>query len=152
VSGLDSSTALSLAKAGQLARKSGFQLLLTQVPEDMQQHLERGFVRDQRAEPPKVFADLDHALEWWEARALAEHGLNGQAEQSNLRAQMATFWPNAETFDAFLSRLDRRVLDEGKYLIRQGDVADELYFVESGEVSTLLEGANGAPARRLRRG
>ncbi len=152
VSGLDSSAALSLAKAGQLARKSGFQLLLTQVPDDMQHHLERGFARDERAERPKFFPDLDHALEWWETRKLAEHGLSAQPERSSLREQMAAFWPNGHTLDSFVARLDRRVLNEGQYLIRQGDAASEVYFVESGEVSTLLESGNGSSPRRLRRG
>ncbi len=152
VSGVDSSAALSLAKAGQLARQSGFQLLLTQVPDDMRHHLERGFVRDERAERPNFFPDLDHALEWWEGRTLAEHGLSRQPEQATLRLQLAPFWPNTETLDWLLARLERRVLEEGQYLIRQGDAADELYFVESGEVSTLLESGNGSPARRLRRG
>src|SRR5262245_46197502 len=151
VSGLDSSAALSLAKAGQLARKSDFHLLLTQVPEEMQRHLERGFGRGERAEVPKFFPDLDHALEWWEERTLAEHDFNEQREQSSLRVQLAPFWPKADTLDAFLGRLDRRLVEEGQYLIRQGDSADQLYFIESGEVSTFLESANGSPARRLRR-
>src|SRR4030095_7281937 len=84
VSGLDSSAALSLTKAGQLARKHDFQLLLTQVPEDMQNHSLRGTVHDE-SEAVRFFQDLDHALEWWESRLLARHGLGGQREQGSLR-------------------------------------------------------------------
>src|SRR5262249_31350953 len=98
VSGLDSSAALSLAKAGQLARKADFHLLLTEVPEDMQRHLERGFVRDERAVAPKFFPDLDHALEWWEESTLAEYGVREQ-EKFSLRLQLKASWPNADTLD-----------------------------------------------------
>jgi len=96
-------------------------------------------------------SDLDHGLEWWENRILAERGVDGAADHVNLREQLTNHWPNPGTLGPFLERLERRVLEESKYLIRQGDFADELYFIESGEVMTLLEGVNGTPARRLRR-
>jgi SulP family sulfate permease len=151
VSGLDSSAALSLTKAGQFARKVGFELLLTQVPESTQSHLRRGAIREDKSEALRFFPDVDHALEWWESRALAEHGVNGQWEHVGLRDQLKQYWPDSSTLDVFLSRLQRRVLEEGQYLIRHGAFADELYFIESGEVSTLLDSGDGSPARRLRR-
>jgi len=140
VSGLDSSAALSLAKAGQLARKSDFHLLLTQVPDEMQRHLERGFVRDERAEAPKFFPDLDHALEWWEERTLAEHYLNEQRDQSSLRVQLTPFWPKTDTLDSFLGRLERLV-EQGQYLISKATL--RISFI-------LLRAAKSAPSSKAR--
>ena len=151
VSGLDSSAALSLAKAGQLARKSGFQCVLTQVPPEMQSHIRRGTQRADQAETLKFFPDLDHALEWWESQALKEFSNLGSQSPTGLRQQLLQHWPNPATLDQFLGRLSRRELADNEHLIRQGELADELFFLESGEVSTVLEGRNGAPARRLRR-
>ena len=151
VSGLDSSAALSLSRAGQLASTNNFTLLLTQVPESMQNQLQRGLVASKESEILRFFPDLDHALEWWESRILAEHGMALPDEEFDLRVQLNGHWPNSETFEVFFSKLKKKVLNESQYLIRQGDFADEIYFIESGEVSTLLEGVNGGPARRLRR-
>jgi len=77
--------------------------------------------------------------------------MTGLPEKSTLRLQLTPLWPKADTLDLFLVHLRRRDLGEGQYLIRQGDAANELYFIESGEVTTLLEAANGSPMRRLRR-
>ena len=151
VSGLDSSAALSLAKAGQLARKTGFNLLLTEVPEEMQRQLRRGAFQADDSEPLKFFPDLDHAVEWWENLVLAAHGVDGMDNQAGLREQMVQSWPNSDSLDFFLARLQRREIAESQHLIRQGEPADELYFIESGEVSTLLESADGQTLRRLRR-
>ncbi|HSH93707.1 MAG TPA: cyclic nucleotide-binding domain-containing protein, partial [Roseimicrobium sp.] len=151
VSGLDSSAALSLVKAGRLGRKSGFSLLLTQVPDNMQNQLHRGFVDVEISGGVKFFADLDHALEWWESQVLDQNGMTGQDDGSTLRDQLLLYWPDSVTLDGFLSRLQRTVLEENQHLIRQGDVANQLFFIESGEVSTVLESNDGSPARRLRR-
>jgi sulfate permease, SulP family len=151
VSGLDSSAALSLAKAGRFARKIGFRLLLTQVPQSMEHHLQRGLVQEETGEWLSFFPDLDHALESWENRILADHGLNGSTDRPTLREQLTPYWPNPNTLVSFIDRLERRTLPESNFLIRQGDFADELYFIESGEVTTMLEGVNGSPPRRLRR-
>jgi SulP family sulfate permease len=151
VSGLDSSAALSLAKAGQLARSSRFSLLLTQVPAEMRAHLQRSFVSDTAGEAPQFFPDLDHALEWWEERMLVAHAAEAAAGGGNLQAQLIPYWPRTRTLELLLGRLERRTFVAGQYLIRQGGEADAIYFIESGEVSTVLEGANGSPPRRLRR-
>ena len=151
VTGLDSSATLSLFKIGRLARKVGFQVVLTQVPEEIQDQLRRGLQLEDTSTWLRFLSDLDHGLEWWENRILAEHGVDGETAHISLRDQLTQHWPNPGTLAPFLERLERRVLKESKYLIRQGDFADELYFIESGEVMTMLEGANGMPARRLRR-
>jgi SulP family sulfate permease len=49
-----------------------------------------------------------------------------------------------------MTYLERITIEPGMYLIRQGDAADALYFLESGEVTTLLELGNGQ-TQRLRR-
>ena len=151
VSGLDSSAALSLEKVGQMAEKQGFELLLTEVPGEMQKHLLRGTSPQEQAEAMKFFPDLDHALEWWESRILAEQGVGSATRVASLHEQLQPHWPNEETLRVFLGRLGRRELPAGEYLIRQGDFADELYFIESGEVSTVLEDPDGGSPRRLRR-
>jgi SulP family sulfate permease len=50
--------------------------------------------------------------------------------------------------DAALSRyLERITLDSGAILVRQGDPADAMYYIENGSVSARLERADGSSFR-----
>ena len=71
VIGLDSSAVFSLSKVHQLAQKIGFTLVMTQVAPEVQRHLALGGLRPMEFDSFRLFPDLDHGLEWCEARLLA---------------------------------------------------------------------------------
>ena len=48
--------------------------------------------------------------------------------------------------------MERRNVDEGRYLTRQGERADDLFFIESGQVTVLLALEEGAVVRLLTTG
>src|SRR5262245_11389965 len=56
----------------------------------------------------------------------------------------------ARDIHRFLNYLEKQTIGAGEHLIRQGATADALYFVQSGEVTTVLE-LPGATPQRLRR-
>lgn len=151
VSGLDSSAALSLAKIGRLAQRMGFSLALTQVPAAIQHQIRRGLPKGQEATWPRIFQDLDHALEWWESQVLQSCQPGDAKPHSGLSEQLWDDWPDPTTLSTFLQSLQRHELGQGQTLIRQGDAAGAMYFIETGEVSTLLESTDGQLPIRLRR-
>lgn len=151
VSGLDSSAAMSLAKIGRLAHRMGFTLALTQVSPPIQQQILRGLPAHAESSLPKFFQDLDHALEWWESQVLRECRPNESTAHNLANHQLWEDWPNPASLPTFLECLQRLELAEGHTLIRQGDSASAMFFIENGEVSTLLESTDGRSPIRLRR-
>lgn len=145
VTGIDSSAVFSLGKVHQLARRLGFTLLMTQVASDIERLLAIGGLRATSFSSFRMFPDLDHGLEWCERLLLTDWGGNGHGAQSSLCEQLKDTWPDGVSAERLLPYLEPQRVDEGAYLIRQGDRSRCLFFVESGRVTARLElGNNGA--------
>jgi SulP family sulfate permease len=146
VTGLDSSAMLSFDKARQLAEAQNITLLLTQLSENISQQFEkRGLFTD--SERVRVFPDLDHGLEWCEEQLLDINRVTLMHTPATLRAQLAdSGFDKAHTL-RLMNFLERVTFEQGEILIRQGDDADRLYFIELGTVSVFLELENGERVR-----
>lgn len=92
------------------------------------------------------FDDVDHALEWCENQLLAlqESFEDGEAPLS-LQPFCADFTP--EELAALETLLERKSFQKGEYLCREGEEAESLYFILSGQVSVNVP----LPNRRLGR-
>jgi len=138
VSGLDSSAAMSFTRARQLARSEGFTLVLTALSPSVTRVLRH--LVSPPSEGVEVFADLDRGLEWCEDQLLArETDESPPAPEDVLRAQLAKGLPVDVAPERFLAHLERVALPAHYRLIRQGDPSDELYFLESGRLTVVLE-------------
>jgi SulP family sulfate permease len=149
VSGIDSSATLSLARARQLAEKQGFTLCFSHVPPEVRRQLNRAGFESETDEAYRFFPDLDHAHEWCEEQTLSEHR-DEIEDKLDIRSQLEAIWSKPACVAKLMPYLDRVTFEPGMNLIRQGDPADALYFLESGEVTTRLELGNGQ-TQRLRR-
>jgi SulP family sulfate permease len=146
VTGLDSSAVLSFTKGKQLAEPQGITLVLTHLSARIQHQFELGglFASSARVH---VFPDLDHGLEWCEEQLLEMERITTLHVPVTLRAQLADSGfakANTARLMEFLERVDA---EQGEYMIRQGDEADRLYFIERGTVSVYLEVENGERVR-----
>jgi sulfate permease, SulP family len=146
VSGLDSSAVVSFIKSKQLAEAQGLRLALTHVSEKIQHQFERGGLLTKNG-TVLTFADLDHGLEWCEEQLLEIEQITTLHVPVTLSAQLAdSGFKSADT--ARLTKfLERVKVKEGDYLLRQGEEADKLYFIELGTVSVCLETAGGQRVR-----
>jgi SulP family sulfate permease len=137
VTGLDSSAVLSFVKGRQLAEAQGITLLLASVSADIQHQLERGGLTAD--EQVRIFHDLDRGLEWCENQLLQIGLVTLPVMPVTLRAQLAESGFERARTAQLVEFLEKVEVREGDYLIRQGDEADDLYFIEMGEVSVYLE-------------
>jgi len=148
VAGLDSSAVLSFARMTQIAQRSGFVLVLAGAGAAVSRQLEEGGLH---ADEPslRVFPDLDHAMEWCENLLLG-----GQSEIGSLPGDsgLAGLLENPDDAARLAGWLETREFKAGDRLIRQGDSAGELYYVESGEVTVLLELGEGHSLRLRKMG
>src|SRR5690606_8050029 len=97
----------------------------------------------------RILPSLDHGVEWCEERLLASCPETQQGTVEPLGEQLAGTWQQPKGVESFLKYLERQEVPAGTVLIREGSEADSLYFLESGEVNTVLKTANGV--QRLRR-
>ena len=126
VTGIDSSAALSIAGMERLAVDRGFVLALASLGPDTQQRLAAAGV------DARVFADLDRAAEWCEDETLGSSAAN--VHDVPLEATLLRF-------------VDRLVLEPGDVLVREGDVTDDIYFVESGALTASVASEAGDTIR-----
>lgn len=142
VRGLDSSAVLTFDKILKLAHQQHFSLVLTNLLPELKQKLNRGISLD--SELCHVFADIDRGLEWCEQQILSEIIASSPlSESAPLRDQLAQIFLTANQASDFITYLSPQAYPAGHYIFRQGEIHTGLYFIESGQVSVLLEQANG---------
>jgi SulP family sulfate permease len=148
VSGLDSSVVLSFLKMKQLAQKHELGLVFTHLQPSIQQQLQQGGLIEPDDAICHLFYDLDRGIEWCENRILAMHQLP-HSQFVPLVKQFKTLFPISDLDPNLMNYLQLIKLPEGQFLFRQGDPSEGLYFLESGQVSIVLELPNGQ-TKRLR--
>jgi SulP family sulfate permease len=146
VTGLDSSAVLSFVKARQIAEARGITLLLTDISESIQHQFDQGGLF-RNGEGVRIFADLDHSLEWCEYQLLESERITDLIMPLTLRSQLAASGFEESNAACLMQFLEKVQVEEGEYLIRQGAEADALYFVEQGGVSVFLESEDGKQVR-----
>ena len=142
VTGIDLSAIISFVRLGQLARSANTTIVLTQVPRAVFDQMEKGglFVKNQ--DVWKLLPSLDLEVEWCEDQLLGRAGKFPEAlslprflRGNGFSAQ------DAAALNAYVVRSRYTIGDK---LIRQGELSDALYFIESGAVAVQVNLDNGS--------
>jgi sulfate permease, SulP family len=152
VSGLDSSSVLSFTKMKNAITTQGAVLILVGLRPKVRRLLAEGGCT--AAEPGegsacREFTDLDYAAGWCEEQILAENAAQSRAART-LTDHLAALFPKPELIPRLMNHLQRIDATPGQVLYTQGKTSEDLYFVESGKVTALLELPNERSRRRLR--
>jgi SulP family sulfate permease len=145
VTGLDSSAVLAFLKIHQLTETRDTALVLSGLTAPVRRQLERGGFSG--LDGVEVFPDLDHAAQWCEDRVLEEAGVSAAVPTEPLATLLrdglgvtidpARIMPYLEPID----------VPEGEEVIRQGEPADDLFFLESGSLTVVLTRPDGESMR-----
>ena len=97
-------------------------------------------IRGQLGYLPQEFGFYDHLT----GRAMLKYllklkGVNGAAGLNQLVDQLLEVFPRTVDVSRLMNYLERQEVAEGTVLIRQGDQSEDLYFIESGQVTARLE-------------
>ena len=144
--GLDSSALIAFRKIGQLAEQRGFDVLLVHLGAAALRQIERGGLAGLRL---RTRHTLDEALREAETLLLTETGSAGEGAVALFAEHMADRLGCSLAQADFAPYLSVRTLAAGEALLRQGEAADTLYFLEQGVVSIEME-VSGRPNLRLR--
>ncbi len=143
---LDSTALLSFSRMRQWAQEKGIALVLTGLSGHARAQFDRGGFGD-GLDVLRRFDDLDHGVEWCENQIIQTEAA-GQAASSGLKDTLIALTASPAQADALIAVMERLTLASGEVLIRQGDSADRMYFIESGQVTAQLE-QPGKPPMRL---
>src|SRR6185369_10373685 len=137
VTGLDSSAMFSLSKVKHLAATHNFALVFTNMADNLKAELARsGLDADAQIQ---FFIDLDHGLEWCEEQLLDRSPITQRRIAASLQLQLTDLGFPKDGIERLKSYLQKITLNEGEYLIHQGEAFSDLYFIEIGQVSVYLE-------------
>jgi len=143
VSGIDSTGLLSFNRMIQWSHEHGITLVFSGMPPAMQRQITGE--NQEHLEILHHFSNLDRALEWCENEIvrdnLADLRLNNEIGDQ-LKAILA-----GEGVDKLLPYLQRREYRAGEYMIHEGDIPDNIYFIHSGQVTAQLELPGRDPVR-----
>jgi SulP family sulfate permease len=146
VSGLDSSAIFSLSKVRHLAKKDNFELIMTDVSQQILKQFEKGGLLAKDEMAITILPDLDRALELCESSLLkGREAQNGHSKR--LEEHLRELWPAEIEPRRILPYLERLDLPTNTHLIRQSEQSKSLYFIESGRVSAQLSLGNGRTFR-----
>ena len=143
VTGVDSSATVSFVRMTRLARAKNFRIVLTGVSPHVDRQLSRG--AHAAADLTRILPDLDRGVQWCEDQILAERVDAGAcaAEPEELLDLRDGPVPG-ERLAAYLEEME---LPAGHVLIREGDRSDDLFLLQSGQLTSLMEGPGGEAVR-----
>jgi SulP family sulfate permease len=145
VTGLDSSAVFSFVKLRQLAQRHGVALVFTHLSPGIRRRAEKLVFEDGEGH---IFPDLDHGVEWCEDQMIATVESTGLATRpKTLTDQLTEALPGPDDVARLMEYLRTESIEPGDYLVRQGDAHGGIHFIESGQVTALLEQDDGSTLR-----
>jgi SulP family sulfate permease len=146
VSGLDSTALLSFSKMKQILQDRNITVVVTAPSAEILKQLEKGKFVSKDSDAATAFPDLDHGLEWAENQVLNMLS-EVQGRTLNLKEMFNELLPNEIHLKELFKFLEKKEIQTGDYLMRQSDSPDNIYFIESGQVTAQLEYPDKAPVR-----
>jgi SulP family sulfate permease len=141
VGGMDASALMCFRKLRQLCEPHQIALVFAGLDDKQRALLRRCEVLD-KAEFD--FVDLDHALEWIEARTLNE--FSGAPTEASLRKMLAPHF-HSQNLERLLFLLEPVVFEPGEVVLNRGERGDSLFFIERGQLGVKLASGNGESVR-----
>jgi SulP family sulfate permease len=144
VTGIDSTGMLSFARMLQWSQEQGITLIIAGLAEEMQKQFSPANLSIE-GRALKLFVDADHGIEWCENEIMAANLVDLHVNRDLSEQLEAILGDNGgERLIPYLNCHEYRT---GEYLIREGDVADFIYFIQSGHVTAQLESTGKNPIR-----
>src|SRR5690606_20843875 len=91
--------------------------------------------------------DLDYGLEWCEDRILAAESADVDAKRYTLEVFLVSALPEPFHLPDLMRYFERIEIGAGEYLIRHNTQADDLFFIETGQVTAYMEFEDGRTIR-----
>lgn len=145
VEGIDASGVLTFIKILQIARQQNLTVVYTNLHPHLQEQLKQGNGLEEDNPLCQLSADLDRGLEWCENQLLQETGY--QTVNLPLKEQLIQRFLTPQQAEQFMQYLIPESVETGEIIFEAEPNQECLYFIESGQVSVLLELPDGKTKR-----
>ncbi len=146
VTGLDSTATLSFAKLVQRTAKQGIRLAVSAPGSTIwRQLLQAGLCEPDNGF--QLFSSLDKGVEWCEDQLLDALEPEGRKVEQTLPERLAEIAGDSVGSAGLMKYFERLEVEPGSRLMAEGDPADTLYFVESGQLTAHIVREDGRPIR-----
>jgi sulfate permease, SulP family len=142
---LDSSAVMSFTRLFQLAETENITLVFTQLSGSILKHLEASGLPLADSNLLMTFQDIDRGVEWCEDVLLDEADLIEPV--ISFEDQFQQMFSDPAFMDRVLAYLIHETIPADYVLARQGDMSDELFFIQSGKLTVQIEVGQGQSAR-----
>ncbi len=150
VTGIDSSAVLSFRKLLQLAGKSEFQMVFTELSSALENQFQQGGLPISDKKHIRTYSELDMGVEWCEDQLLSAAAV--ELDEPALFERLAQIFPATVDVNQLHDYLQSEDFPEGHYLMQQGDPAGDIFFIEHGWVSAYLKFEDGRFVRLRKMG
>jgi SulP family sulfate permease len=141
VTGMDSSAAYSFMKLKQ-ATKPPLRLVITHLRPALRDLLQRQGCLESEDLVFHLAPDLDRGLEWCETQLLETLSWR-RRRYVPLPLQLQKLFADPDHIAPFMEHLEKLQLPASATLFEPGEAAHQLYFLESGQISTVTTTPNG---------
>ena len=142
----DSSAMLAFSKIRNHCDRNGCRLILTRMNDAIRTQFRQAGLSPESSSI--MFQDdLDMALEYCEEEVLARASGTTAPADLPIWERISMVLPEGTPLSDFMAYLEPRTFRPGDYLVRQGDPADEIVFIESGRVTVWLGLPDGRSMR-----
>ena len=146
VEGLDASGVLTFIKLLKIARKRDLMLVYTNLLPKLEEQLRQGGGINEDETLFQILPDLDRGLEWCENKLLQDDCAES-THKTSLKEQLTDLFLTPEQAEEFIEYLVPKRIVAGEVIFEAGSDQRCLYFIESGQVSVLLDLPNGQTKR-----
>ncbi len=146
VTGIDSTATLSFARLQQLAESKGFTLFYAGPSAQVRHQLQYGAAVSEQ-ESVRFAPSLEIGVEWCENQILHQAGIDVKEQPPSLSEQLAEILPNVESLSEMMSYFEAMEVEAGYRLIQQGESSQDLFFIQDGRVTAVLDLEEGEPVR-----
>jgi SulP family sulfate permease len=138
VKSIDFSATLSFIKLKSQAQKQGIVLLFTGLSSQLMKLLRQAGIFQVDDLNIQVFEDIDRGYEWCEETLLEEAKWRRQRFLP-LSMQLTELYSEDEDINQFMGYLQKLEFSMGDVVVHQGETEKGLYFVEFGQVSSIVQ-------------
>jgi SulP family sulfate permease len=146
VSGADTSAIVSLGKLRRFCKEKGATLVFCSLSTANRAAMERGGFLD-RKNPHQVFSDFNSALAWCEDQMLAKAKLEVDVTLDAFAAWLQRQLGSASRSADLMAYLERKNVDGGQVIYRQGDPAETIDLIAVGRLNVEVTNGDGQHLR-----
>lgn len=139
VVGMDSSAIQGLGRLSDSCKGRACVLLLSTLSPALKSQILNSGIAESGDHGARFCDDLDQAIETCEDDVLASAASELTIAPILWRDQLGAALPSPDMIDRFMAYMDSNDYEAGSALIRQGERASDMFFIESGRITVRLQ-------------